>query len=141
MEQLEREVGDWTETIDYSDGRECLKLPMDIYEAAKKNDIQKVLNWLGPPPVDKQRINAKNADLLDTTLVFCAVLSGCSDLLSILLQLGADVDSIACDGATPLRTVVSSRDNYAQARLLLEWGSRCLIVQQLQMSSSSSRFT
>ena len=45
------------------------------------------------------------------------------DLLSILLQLGADVDPLAADGGTPLSTFGLDTEAYAQARLLLEWGA------------------
>jgi hypothetical protein len=50
VERLEGcEIGDWTETIDYSDeDKNYVVLPMDIWEAARENDIEKVLNWLGP---------------------------------------------------------------------------------------------
>jgi len=42
FDRLESEVGDWTETIDYSqsDG-DCVVLPTDIAEAAISNDIQR----------------------------------------------------------------------------------------------------
>ena len=100
VEELEHEIGDWTETIDYSDTKYCV-LPTDICIAVKKNNIQKVLNWLGPPPVDKQRVNAKDPDRMADTLVHCAVHSQNSDLLSILLQLGADVDQVDATGTTP----------------------------------------
>ena len=95
---------------------------MDICKAASANDIQKVLNWLGPLPVDKQRINAKDQDGMDFTLVFPAVIGRNSDLLSILLQLGADVDPVDAHGTTPLGMCFKP-EFYAQARLLLEWGA------------------
>ena len=69
-------------------------LPMDIWEAARANDIQKVLNWIGPPPVDKERINARCPENMEGTLVHFAAFNKNSDLLSILLQLGADVDAV-----------------------------------------------
>jgi hypothetical protein len=124
IEKCEREVGDGTETIDYSeDGdKEYVVLPKDIFDAALANDIQKVLNWLGPPPVDSQRVNARCPDYLDYTLVFYAVWNKNSDLLSILLQLGADVDPVTSDGATPL-SMCYEPEYYEQARLLLEWGA------------------
>ena len=53
IEKLEREVGDWTETINYSDDNNFMVLPPDIHLAARKNDVQKVLDWLGPLPVEK----------------------------------------------------------------------------------------
>jgi hypothetical protein len=98
-------------------------LPADIWKAAIGNDIQGVLTWLGPPPVDKQRINAKNPEFMNATLVHCAVLKSNSDLLSILLQLGADVDSVDANGWTPLAMYGDEPEHYSQARLLLEWGA------------------
>ena len=124
VERLEREIGDWTETIDYSDDTEkCLMLPMDICTAARYNDIQKVLNWLGPLPVDKLRINAKNLEAMEHTLMLYAVMNKNSDLLSILLQLGADVDPVSANGTTPFSLYCYEPDFYAEARLLLEWGA------------------
>jgi len=125
-ENLEREFGDWTETIDYSEhDDQCLALPDHILEAARANDIQKILNWLGPLPVDKERLNARNPEVMDYILVYFAVLYRNSDLLSILLQLGADVDAVSANGGTPLSMVATMpNDNfYAQARLLFEWGA------------------
>ena len=58
VEKLEREIGDWTETIDYSSGdNDCMVLPTAIHAAALANDIQRILDWLGRPPIDKQRLN------------------------------------------------------------------------------------
>jgi hypothetical protein len=98
-------------------------LPNDIFVAAKKNNMQKVLNWLGPIPVDKRRVNARNPEFMDITLVHYAVLDKNSDLLSILLQLGADVDPVNAAGSTPFSTYCYDPQFYAQARLLLEWGA------------------
>jgi ankyrin repeat protein len=123
IERLEREIGDWTEIIDHSDDKKCVVLPGNIYAAAKYNNIQKVLDWLGPLPVDKQRLNAKNPDQMDFTLLLGAVWNNNSDLISILLQLGADVDAVATIGGTPLSIVAPRPDHNAQARLLLEWGA------------------
>ena len=57
--------------------------------------------------------------------MYFAVLYRNSDLLSILLQLGADVDAVSANGGTPLSMVATMpNDNfYAQARLLFEWGA------------------
>ena len=122
MEKLECQIGDWAETIEYSDDN-FLVLPSDIHQAARKNNIQKVLDWLGPVPVDKQRVNAKNPDMLESTLVFPAVIGRNSDLLSILFQLGADIDPVDASGGTPLSLMGDKPEYYAQARLLLEWGA------------------
>ena len=123
IETLEDAIGDWTETIDYSDDKKCLMLPTDIFVEARENNIQKVLEWLGPLPVDKQRLNAKNPEVMNYTLVIGAVTGKNSDLLSIVLQLGADVDPVDADGDTPFSLFGSEPERYAQARLLLEWGA------------------
>ena len=123
VEELERAIEDCTETIDYSDDDNFMVLPNDICEAAYANDIQKVLDWLGPLPVDKQRIDARCPDIVGAGLVYFAALREHSDLLSILLQLGADVDAVDANGFAPLGMMCLKPENYAQARLLLEWGA------------------
>ena len=60
---------------------------------------------------------------MNATLMHCAVLlNNNTDLLSILLQHGVDVDLADAVGATPL-SMCFTPENYAQARLLLEWGA------------------
>ena len=71
IERLERKIGDWTETIDYSEDKICVVLPTDVCRSAAQSEIRKLLNWLGPPPVDKQRVNAKDPEAMDTT--WCTV--------------------------------------------------------------------
>ena len=121
LEELERDVEDWTETIDYSDVNK--ELPWDICVAAKNNSIQKVLDWLGPLPVDKQQINSKTPKAMNFTLVHFAATYKHTDLLSILLQLGADVDPVDAMGMTAIVQVGKDPECHAQARLLLEWGA------------------
>ena len=49
LEQLECAIGDWTETIDYSDSTEqCLVIPNNVFNAARANDIQKILKHEKP---------------------------------------------------------------------------------------------
>ena len=73
-ERLEQELGDVTETIDYSESKRYLVLPIEVHEAASRNNIEEILHWLGPPPVDEQRVNARDAEFMDITLVFHAVM-------------------------------------------------------------------
>ena len=86
------------------------------------NDIQKVVDWLGPHPIDRRRLNAKGPLMMDTMVYRAAVMGENSDLLSILLRLGADVDPVDAHGLTPL-SMCYKPDKIAQARLLLEWGA------------------
>ncbi|KAL9190482.1 hypothetical protein ACHAXT_007693 [Thalassiosira profunda] len=124
IERLEREVGNWTEAeaLDYShSGEQSMELPRSIEKAATHGHIQTVLDWLGPPPVDKRRINARDSDCLDSTLVF-HVLRQDPNFLSILLQYGADVDAVDSSGYTAL-ALAKAGVSYQQARLMLEWGA------------------
>ena len=122
IEKLERAIGDCAETLDYSENN-FVALPKGMRRAAKMNDIQKVIDWLGPPPVDKQRINARDPDFMNLTLLDIAVTHNHSNLISILLQFGADVDPVDAAGMTPLGQFGDKPEYYAQARLLLEWGA------------------
>ena len=138
IEILECTVGDGTKTISHAEDDDSLLLPNDICVAAGKNDIQKVLNWLGPPPVDKQRVNATSPENLEMTLVHSAAAHDNSDFVSILLQLGAHVDPVTAEGATPLVGVgYWSPDYYAQAKLLLEWGAE---ISSCPVYSSKDEF-
>ena len=91
VEELEKEIGDYDGNgLDY-DGKQYMELPKEIFNALKGNITSKVLNWLGSP-VDKRRLSARSPDYLNSTLVHLAIDPPDSDLLSILLQYGADVN-------------------------------------------------
>lgn len=127
--KLEEEIGDWNgETIDYTDPNERnLILPNEIFEASRavenQKEMKKILDWLGPPPVEKRRINATSTDYAGVTLVFWGVMSKDLNFLSIILQFGGNVDHVADHGGTPLIQFGFEPEFEAQARLLLEWGA------------------
>jgi len=120
IKRLEAEIGDYEgKGLDYD---ACIiELPEYIVEAVKNNNIKKVIKWLGSP-VDKKRLSARYPDYLNSTLVNLAVFSANSDLLSILLQYGADVNALDAKGSNPLVIIASSTDYIDQAKTLLEWG-------------------
>ncbi|KAL9190411.1 hypothetical protein ACHAXT_007622 [Thalassiosira profunda] len=124
VRNIQWEIGDWTESIDYAGG-DCdeLVLPKNILDALKTDDIQTVLDWLGPPPVDKKRLNAKNPDSMNATLIFYAVICKHVDLVSILLQFGADVNAIDATGQFAV-TMGTFEEFHEGARVLLEWGAQ-----------------
>jgi len=115
IKKLEAEIGDYEgKGLDYDD---CMELPMYIYEAMLNNNIKRVLKWLGSP-VDKKKLRAKHPER-NYALVHLAVDTGNPDLLSILLQYGADVNAVDTIGFNPLMIAAK---HFEQAKLLLEWG-------------------
>jgi len=122
IKQLETEIGDYNgDGLDY-DG--CVELPNEIFTALGKNDIEKVIKWLGSP-ADMKKLSARDPDHLNSTLVHLAIDFSKSDLLSILLQYGADVNVLDAKGFTPL--MLSTKYSFEQAKILLEWGAEIIL--------------
>jgi len=124
IKMLEEEIGDYDgEGIDY-DG--CIDVPKEIANALKKKNIKKVLKWLGSP-VDKKKLSARYPDYRNHTLVHIAIDIANSDLLSILLQYGADVNALDSGGWNSLviasKTMTCLGHDIDQAKILLEWGA------------------
>lgn len=125
---LEETVGDFKleDLLDQDpDAPKVLDLPFEICLAAASNNIKKVLEWLGDAPVPKERIDAKNPSKMYRTLLHEAEFENLTGLMSVLLQLGANVDPQSSTGTTPLFQAISV-ENEPAARLLLEWGAQLL---------------
>jgi len=122
IKRLEAEIGDYDgKGLDY-DG--YLELPKYIFNAVKNNNIKRVLKWLGSP-VDKKRLNARYPGHLNSTLINLAVYTANSDLLSILLQYGADVNALDSKGWNSL--MLATVDDLEKAKILLEWGADIIL--------------
>lgn len=100
-------------------------LPQNILQAVFRNDNATILEWLGPPPVAPERLNARSSpqsgdcSLLNATVVF----DDNQSIMEMLLQLGADVDPKDCFGITPLCHACRILKGDAAARVLLQWGA------------------
>jgi len=124
IKYLEAEMGDYDgEGLNY-DYDECIELPKYILIAVQSKNMKRVIKWLGSP-VDKKRLSARCPDYLNCTLAHLAVYTDNSDLLSILLQYGADVDALDAKGSSPL--IIGSTTCVEQANLLLEWGAEIIL--------------
>jgi len=67
-------------------------------------------------------LSARDPDHLNSTLVhLVSYTTANSNLLSILLQYGADVNALDAKGYSPL-LIVTDEDSLEQAKILLEWG-------------------
>ena len=120
LKRLEAEIGDYEgKGLDYDGYIELL--PGYIFEAVIKNDIESVMDWLGSP-VDKKKLSARYPDHLNSTLVHAVICNTRTDLLSILLQYGADVNALDAKGYKPLM-FATKLIRFEQAKILLEWGA------------------
>ena len=120
VKELETEIGDYDgEGLDYDGGKECIELPKYIYDAVKTNNVKRIMKWLGSP-VDKSRLNARCQGHLNATLVHAAICTTKTDLLSILLQYGADINAVDAKGFKPL--ILAAKFSFEHAKILLEWG-------------------
>ena len=131
IKRLEKEIGDYEgEGIDYDDDSDrCIKIPEHIFNAVNNNNnIKSVMKWLGSP-VDKDRLNARDPDRLNATLVHLTVATSNSDLLSILLQYGADVNALNANGWNPL--IITKHCSIEQAKILLEWGAEITLPRDV----------
>ena len=130
LKRLEAEIGDYEgKGLDY-DYDECIELPKYIFEAVIKNDVISFMDWLGSP-VDTKKLSARYPDHLNCTLVHAAIGADTdnSDLLSILLQYGADFNALDAKGYSPLFIAVTFR--FEQAKILLEWGAEISLPRAL----------
>ena len=127
IKQLEEEIGTYDGAgLDY-DG--CIELqPEYIYDAVKTSDTKRVLDWLGSP-VDKKRLNSRYPDYMNYTLVHMAIDTANSDLLTILLQYGADVNALDAEGWNPL--ILTTVDDFEKAKILLEWGAEIILPRNV----------
>ena len=140
IKRLEAEIGTYDgEGLDYDDGG-CIEVPKFIYDAFVDNDLKSIMDWLGSP-VDKKKLSARYPDFVNFTLVHLATALGYSDLMSILLQSGADVNSVDAKGWNLLIHAIEA--GFDQAKILLEWGAEISfprnILQLVQDKSVSNR--
>jgi len=129
IKELEKEIGDYEgEGLDY-DG--YMELPKEIVKALKKNNMKKVMKWLGSP-VDMKRLTARYPALVNYSLVHLAIDTDNSDLLSILLQYGAGVNALDSSGCSPL--FLAAKWSFERAKILLEWGVEISLPPSLSVA-------
>lgn len=123
LNKMRDRLGDsFEEVLEYPESCKVEELPTEITNAASCNDVMSVVKWLGPRPIAPERINAKNPEKLNRTLLAEAVYEQHVGLMHFLLQEGANVDPKNSYGTTPFRQACCEGLEKA-IRILLEWGA------------------
>jgi len=134
IKELEAEIGTYNgEGLDY-DG--CIELIPEYIFDAVKNNIKRVMDWLGSP-IDTKKLSARDPGHLNSSLVHVGVYNNNSDFLSILLQYGADVNALDANGWNPL--LISAQFSFEQAKILLEWGAEISLPRNVLLTVQEER--
>ena len=132
LEEAEETVGaDWdgvTVLQDTSGKPPPLIMQDDIVRAIGTGDIKSVLEWINANRAE-DRVNATaNAEATGVSALCVAAVFGQMELMTLLLQLGADIDIRGSQGTTTI-SLMFSRNAFVngnvseRARLLLSWGA------------------
>jgi len=131
LARSEKEVGaDWdgVTVLQDNNGKPPVVMPDYIYMAIRKGDIRSVLRWINANRTE-DRVNAiSSAKWMSMPALCGATARDQLTLMTILLQLGADVDSRNSAGYTSISIMFSSLALAKQGvsdkiRLLLSWGA------------------
>jgi hypothetical protein len=110
---------------DLSDLDDVEDLTYEIYKAVEDGKEDVVLKWLGEPPVPARRINAKYRELDDRNLLHMAAINNNRlQLMTKLLQLGANIEQLSLHGQSPLESALVKMKSDKEVRLLLMWGAK-----------------
>jgi len=112
-----------------------------ILQAIKGGDIKTVLKWINANRTEDRANAEASSEMYSTPALSIACVTGHSTLVTLLIQLGADVDTRSSAGNTTLFSLLfgdvafADGDVNERARLLLSWGAIFF-----QKSSSSKDF-
>mmetsp|Transcript_20210 Transcript_20210/g.47493 ORF Transcript_20210/g.47493 Transcript_20210/m.47493 type:complete len:410 (+) Transcript_20210:364-1593(+) len=127
LQTLENEIGqDWDGVTVLEDGSEpSVIMPDYIFKAAMLGNIKTILKWIYADQTE-DRVNAiSSVETLGSPILRLAAFSSHLDLMSLLLQLGANVDYRDIRGGTAIGILVRGefRTRERAFRLLLSWGA------------------
>lgn len=90
----------------------------DIFQCVRDGSIDGTRRLLA-----SGQASAKDVTMYGITLLHTASSRGHTDLIKVLIEAGADVNTPDEDGETPLHRAMSTKNNYKTARLLIEHGA------------------
>ena len=132
LEDAEKGVGaDWdgvTVLEDNSD-KPAVVMPAYILKAINERDIKSVLRWINANRTElEDRVNATtSAEKMGVSVITFAAALNQITLMSLLMQLGANVDVRSSDGVTAISVMFNkgafTKGDGDSIRLLLSWGA------------------
>ena len=125
LEQAEQQVGaDWDGVTVLEDNRKpAVVMPDYIYKAVQRGDIKSVLKWINANR-GEDRVNAiSSTELMSTPVLSIASVNDYLTMMTLLLQLGADVNFRESSGVTAMYFVFNDSVMAEGVRLLLSWGA------------------
>ncbi|EJK76365.1 hypothetical protein THAOC_01873 [Thalassiosira oceanica] len=133
LAQAEKKIGaDWdgvTILEDYNDTPPVVIMPGYLHEATVKGDIKPVLRWINLDRTeDRANASIKTLSGVGASALQLAALAIQPALVTLLLQLGADIDYRNSEGHTAISLVLhnpiaSLEGTNEMTRLLLSWGA------------------
>ncbi|EJK67061.1 hypothetical protein THAOC_11954 [Thalassiosira oceanica] len=127
LEQAEEDVGaDWdgVTVLEDNHGTPAVLIPVYIGRAIMMGDITKVLKWINANRTE-DRANSK-VRISSLPALTLACMNGHLSLMTQLLQAGANIDLMACNGSTAIGYMFTSdtEENLNdRIRLSLSWGA------------------
>ena len=119
---------DEIERLVASEHKAMNEIPSKVLLAIGRDGVQVILDFLGPLPVDKRKLEARGLRFDHKTLLHIAVARIDSNLSILLLQFGADIASADAYGTTPMDIAVDwlvqlEHEDDSMFKLLREWGA------------------
>ena len=128
LAQYEERVGaDWdgVTVLEDNNGKPAaVEMPHYILKATGGGDIKSVLKWINANRTEDRANAMYKPETLEVPALSAAATYNELTLMTLLLQLGADIDYRAINGLTTIGFVLTLKDDAnKRVRLLLSWGA------------------
>ncbi|EJK70364.1 hypothetical protein THAOC_08282 [Thalassiosira oceanica] len=106
LEQAEEKVGaDWdgVTVLEDNNDKSTVEMPDYIRQAIIKGDNISVLRWINANQAEDRANAVTSAEMLSAPALSVACIGGCLELMTLLLQLGANINARNCKGITAIQ--------------------------------------
>ena len=128
----EERVGEDWDGVTVLQEQKAVVMPEYIFKALGKGDIKSVLRWIDANQTEDRANAISSAETIGIPALTNASMSGQLALMTVLLQLGADVNFRTHHGCTAIGSTLCSRSRWnvsTAVRLLLSWGASFFPVE------------